>query len=160
MGHPSVHERLEILSETIKSHEDIREYLELMEKILRAQLRIDETSNKGARGDWWEQQSITALEQKALEAKKPMTHFLNPELFDVDALQPVFQEIVKIFISTYPEQKGLHKLLDQLSLETVDYFSWIKAVLTEEVELIVRWAEKYEIEPSLLYDKHAPSTLH
>ncbi len=67
-----------------------------------------------------------------------MTHFLNPELFDIDALQPIFQEIVKIFISTYPEQKGLHKLLDQLSLETVDYFSWIKAVLTEEVELIVR----------------------
>jgi hypothetical protein len=77
LGHPSVHDRLEIISETIQQHEDIREYLELMKKILRAQLRIDETSNKGAKRDWWEQQSITALEQKALEAKKPMTHFLK-----------------------------------------------------------------------------------
>jgi FdhE protein len=151
LGHPSVHDRLEILSETIQQHEDIREYLELMKKILRAQLRIDETSNKGAKRGWWEQQSITALEQKALEAKKPMTHFLNPELFDMDALQPVFQAIVQIFISTYPERKGLRKLLNQLGLGTADFVSWIKAVLTEEGELIVHWAEKYEIEPSLLF---------
>jgi FdhE protein len=122
-----------------------------MKKILQAQLRIDETSNKGAKSDWWEQKLITVLEQKALEAKKPMIHFLNPELFDVDTLQPVFQTIVKIFISTYPERKGLKKLLYQLSLETVDFLSWIEAVLTEEGELIVRWAEKYKIEPAFLF---------
>jgi FdhE protein len=122
-----------------------------MKKILQAQLRIDETSNRGAKGDWWEQQSITALEQKVLEAKKPMTHFLNPELFDADALQSVFQAIMQIFISTYPERKGLRNLLDQLRLETVDFVSWIKAVLTEEGELIIRWAEKYEVESSLLF---------
>lgn len=151
MGHPSVQDRLKIVSEMIQSHEDIREYLELMKKVLQAQLRIDETSNKGSKCDWSEQQSITSLEQKALEAKKPMIHSLNLDLFDLDALKAVFREVLQIFISAYPERKGLRKLLEQLELGTVDYKNWIKAVLTEDGERIIRWAEKYEVESSLLF---------
>jgi len=149
--HPSVHDRLKIVSKTIQSHEDIREYLELMKKILQAQLRLDETSNKGSKCDWSEQQSITSLEQNSLEAKKPMIHYLNPKIFDVDTLKSVFIEVLQVFISIHPERKGLRKLLEQLGLEAVDFLSWIKAVLNEEGELIIRGAEKYEIEPSLLF---------
>lgn len=151
MGHLSVHNRLKIVSERIQSHEDIREYLELMKKVLQAQLRIDETSNKGFKCDWSEQQSITSMEKKSLEAKKSMIHYLNPENFDVDILKAVFREVLQIFITSYPGRKGLQTLLDQLELGTIDYNNWIKAVLTEDEESISRWAEKYEIEPSLLF---------
>ena len=151
LGHPSVHDRLKIITETIQSHEDTREYLELIKKVLQAQLRIDETSNKGAKCDWIEPKSITSLEQKALEAKKPMIHFLNPEIFDLDALKVVFKSVLQIFISTYPERKGLRKLLEQLELGTDDFKNWIKAVLNEEGELISLWAEKYDIESSFLF---------
>ena len=151
MGHLSVHNRLKIVSERIQSHEDIREYLELMKKVLQAQLRIDETFNKGSKCDWSEQQSITSMEKKSLEAKKSMIHYLNPENFDVDILKAVFREVLQIFITSYPGRKGLQTLLDQLELGTIDYNNWIKAVLTEDEESISRWAEKYEIEPSLLF---------
>lgn len=151
MGHLSVHDRLKLVSERIQSHEDIREYLELMKKVLQAQLRIDETSNKGSECDWSEQQSITSMEKKSLEAKKSMIHYLNPEIFDVQALKSVFREVLQIFITSYPGRKGLQKLLEQLELGTIDYNNWIKAVLTEDEESISRWAEKYEVESSLLF---------
>jgi FdhE protein len=150
VGHPSVSDRLQIISETIQTRKDIREYLELLQKVLLAQLQIDETPNKGAKCDWKEQ-LFAALVQKTLEAKKPMIHFLNPERFDVDILKAVFRDVLEIFISTYPEQKGLQTLLGQLDRGTVDLLRWFQAALSEEGASIIQWADKYEIESSLLF---------
>jgi formate dehydrogenase maturation protein FdhE len=151
MGHPSVQERLKIISEIITAHEDIRGSLVLLQQVLQAQLWIDETSNKGAKRDWMEQPSLASLEQQALKAKKPMIQFLPPDLFDESAITTTFNAIVQVFLASYPEQKGLQKLLDQLDRGAGDFMSWITAVLAEDGEAIVRWAEKYELASSLFY---------
>jgi formate dehydrogenase maturation protein FdhE len=151
MGHPSVQERLKIIAEIIPAHEDIRGSLVLLQQVLQVQQRIDDTSNKGAKQDWMAQQSIISLEQQALAAKKPMIQFLTPVLFDGDALQAAFRAIVHVFLLTYPERKGLQKLLNQLDRGAVDFMSWITAVFAEDGEAIVRWAEKYELASSLFY---------
>ena len=151
MGHPSVHERLTIISDFIPSREDLRGALTLLQQVLQAQLQIDETLTKGAKQGWMEPQSIASLEQQALQAKKPMIHFFPPDLFDRDALNATFRSIVHVFHSTYPEQKGMQKLLNQLNHGSIDLLLWINAVLTDDGEAIFRWAETYELAPSLFH---------
>ena len=150
MGHPSIDDRLKIVSKMIQQHEDLREYIKLKKKILQAQLLIDKTANKGAKSDWSKQLSITYLEKKSLETKKPIVHFLNPEIFDVDTLISVFKKSSQAFISNYPENKGLRTLRDHIELEPLDLVKWIKAVLTEDEKLIISYAKKFVIEPSIL----------
>ncbi len=151
MGHPSIHERLMIIADLIPSHQDIRGALALLQQVLQTQLHIDETMTKGAKQGGMEQQSIASLEQQALEAKKPIIHFIPPDLFDRDPLNPAFRSIVHLFHSTYPEQKGLQKLLDQFDSGSLDFLGWITAVLTDDDEAIFRWAETYELAPSLFH---------
>lgn len=151
MGRPSVHERLKIISELIPSHEDLRGALTLLQQVLEVQQPIDDTSSKGATPNWTEQLSINNLEQQALKAKKPMIQFLPSDLFDEEVLKAIFRAIVHVFISTYPEQQGLQKLLDHLDRGTIDFMRWITAILTDDREAVLHWGETFELPPSLFY---------
>lgn len=150
MGHLSVNNRLKIITEIIQKRDDLQEYLELQRKILQIQLEIDDPSNKGVKADWNYQLSIPFLEQKSLEAKKPIIHFLNPEIFEEESLISMFREVVKILISTNTDRESLSKFLEYIDAGKISFMKLIEAALSEDETLIISCAEKIGIEPSPL----------
>ena len=150
MGHLPVNNRLKIISEIIQKREDLQEFLELQRKILQVQLEVDDQSNKGVKSDWNFQLSVPFLEQKSLEAKKPIIHFLNLEIFDEDLLISMFRKVVKILISTHPDREGLSKFLEYIEAGKICFMKLIEAALREDETLIISCAEKIGVEPSLL----------
>jgi len=150
LGYPSVSERLNIVSELIQRREDLHEYLELQRRVLQAQLETDATSDKGARSGWNDQVSLALLEQRSLVTKRPIVHFLDPAIFDVDSLISVFRRVVESLISIHPEKKGLRGLLDHIDDEKIDFMKLMEAALREDEASIMSCAGKFGVEPSLL----------
>lgn len=146
---PPTSEQLKTVSEVLRKREDLREYLELQKKILQAQSEIDSASRKGG-AEWVDKLSLSSLEQKALETKEPIVHFLDLMTFDASALIVIFGKIVEAVIFTYPNMKGLRKLVERIGAGKIDFMEIVEASLRENDAPIVKYAEEFKVESSLL----------
>ena len=150
MGIPSIQERLKIISALLPQHEELQDSLKLQKKILQIQLEIDNMSTKGTTINWNDQTTITTLQQKSFETKKPIIHFLNPSIFDFKVLANVAKKIVYVFIEQNVNERGLKKLLNFIENEKVDLFKLIEATLKENIVPIRKAAKKMKVQPVLL----------
>lgn len=150
MKYPSIDERLKTISDLIKQRVDLYEYLELQRKVLQIQLEIDATQNKGARDNWNGQLSMSQLEEKALETKKPVVYFIDPAIFIEETLSSLFRRVVDTLISMYPDEKGLRKFSEQTIAKKIDLLNLIKAAMSEDETLIMKYAKNFEVEPIIL----------
>ncbi|UCE15913.1 MAG: formate dehydrogenase accessory protein FdhE [Candidatus Bathyarchaeota archaeon] len=150
MGNPSIQEQLKTISALLPQHEDLQDSLKIQKKILQIQLEIDNTPTKGTTINWNDQTTIITLQQKSFEAKKPIIHFLDQSIFDLEALFPISKKIVYVFIEQNINEKGLKKLLDFMENEKINLFNLIEATLRENIIFIRKIAEKLDVQPALL----------
>lgn len=137
-----------------QSHwDDIKNYLELQQKVLQSQSRL-----KGIITKYCSHLAIPLLEKKSLETKEPITHFLDPRTFEAEAgsLTVVLIQIITLLQGKDTPQ-GLHALHQQLVSEQLPLLPLIQAVLREEETTIQNYATEFELDPSLfLYIISAP----
>ena len=150
MGNPAVQEQLKTISTLLPKHEDLQDSLKLYKKILQIQLELDSTSTKGTTIDWNDQMSIDNLWQKCIETKKPITHFLDPTIFDPDVVFPLSKRIVKVLIGQNVNKEGLKKLSSSLESGNLKLPKLIKATLKENLEYIRKVAGEFDVQPALL----------
>ena len=110
MGIPSTQQQLKIVSTLFPRHESLQDSLELHKKILQIQLEIDNTPTKGTTIDW-DKMTIDNLQQKSLEAKKPIIQLLDPTIFDLDFLFRVLKKVIHVFIKQN-RPRSFEKALD------------------------------------------------
>ena len=150
MGNPSIREQLKIVSALLPQNEDLQDSLELQKKILQIQLEIDNTPTKGTTINWNDQITIKNLQQKSHKQEKPIIHFLDPSIFDLEVLFHVFKKVVFILIEQNINERGLKKLLSFIESEKTNLFKLIKATLRENIVSIRKAAEKLDVQPALL----------
>ena len=134
----------------MQRREDVREYLNLQRELLQAQLEVDAMPHKGAVADWEDHLPLSALETRSLEAKQPIVQFLDLTVFDTATLKPIFRKVVDVFATTYPNRKGLDKLLGRIDGGEIDLATLIAVVLKEDDTVLMRYAMEYEVEVPLL----------
>lgn len=150
LGNPSVQEQLNTVSTLLQQREDMQDPLKLHKKILQTQLEIDNTPTKGTTMNWNDQKAIFTLQQMSFEAKKPVIHFLDPSIFDLDVLFHVSKKIVYVFIEWKINEGGLKKFLNFMESGKINLFKLIEATLREDILYIRKNAEKSGVQPSLL----------
>lgn len=150
MGNPSVQEQLKIVSALLPQREDLQDSLELHKKILQIQLEIDNTPTKGTTIDWVYKMNIDNLQQKSLEAKKPIIQLLDPSIFDLDVLFRVFKKVIHVFIKENISERGLKKFLSFIESKNTNLFRLIEATLREDIASIRKTAEKLDVQLALL----------
>jgi len=150
LGNPSIQERLKTISALLPQHEDLQNSLKLQKKILQIQLEIDNTPTKGTTINWNDVTTIATLQQKSFEAKKPIIHFLDLSIFDLEALSHISKKIVYVFIEQNINERGLKKLLSFIENEKINLFKLIEATLRENIVPIRKAAKKMGVQPTLL----------
>jgi len=150
LGNPSIQEQLEIVSALLPQHEDLQDPLELFKKILQIQLEIDNTPTKGTTINWDDQMTTASLQRKSFEAKKPIIHFLDPSIFDLDILFRVIKKVVCVLIEQNINERGLKELLSFMESGKTNLFKLIEATLRENIVSIRKASEKLDIQPALL----------
>lgn len=152
MVNPSIQEQLKTVSTLIPQREDLQDSLEFQKRILEIQLEMDNTSRKGATINWHNPKTIPSLQRKSLETGKPLIHFLDPTIFDLDLLSHIAKKITHFLIEQNIDQKGLKKFLSHIEDRKINLFKLIKATLRENIISIKRTAEKLDVPPArLLY---------
>lgn len=150
MGNPAVQEQLKTISTLLPKHEDLQDPLKLYEKILQIQQELDSTPTKGTAIDWNDQMSVDNLRQKCIETKKPITHFLDPAIFDHDILYPLFKRIIQVLIGQNINKEGLKKLSSSLESGNLSLPKLIKATLKENMGYIRKVGGEFDVQPALL----------
>jgi FdhE protein len=148
LGTQSIQEQLKTISALLPQHEDLQDSLKLQKKILQIQLEIDNTPTKGTTINWNDQTTIATLQQKFLETKKPIIHFLDPSIFDLEVLANVAKKIVYVLKEQNINKRGLKKLLNFIEKENL--FKLIEATLRENIVPIRKAAKKLGVQPALL----------
>ena len=146
----SVQEQLKIVSALLPQREDLKGSLQLHKRILEIQLEIDKAPTKGTTMDWNDQTTIATLQRKSFEAKKPIIHFLDPTIFNLSFLFPVFKKIVHALIKQNIDERGLRKFLSFVEGGEINLFKLIEATLKENIVSIRKDAEQWSVKPSLL----------
>ena len=149
MGNPSVQERLKTVSALLPQREDLRDSLELYNRILQIQLKIEDIPTKGTKIGWDDRIAV-GLQRKSLDAKKPIIHFLDPSMFDIDVLFHVAEEILHVFLERNASERALRKILDSMEKRELNLFKLIEATLTENIVPVRKAAEKLDVQPPLL----------
>jgi len=147
---PSVKERLEVVSKLLEQRKDLREPLELQERILRIQLDIDNTPTKGTRINWNDQGIIVNLQKKALEEKMPIIHLLDPSIFVLDVLYHITKRIADAFIQRDINREGLKRFLTLVENSELSFYKLVEAILKENLTHLRETAEKLDVQPTLL----------
>jgi len=151
MGNPSVRERLETVSALIQnSDKDLKDLLELHKKILETQLEADKSPTKGTTIDWNDRVVIDRLQQKSLEAKKPIIHFIDPSAFTLSFLSHASKEIANILAEHYIDAKDAKNLLNATDSGRIDLSRLVEATLRENIIPIRRTAEELGLHPARL----------
>jgi len=149
LAKPSVEERLRIISALLPQHEDLRDPLELCEKILQIQLGIEVAHATGMKASLCDRIAVD-LQQKTLEAKRPMVHFLDPSTFDFDALSHAAREIVDVLIDRNADGASLRRLVSFVGRRKENLLKLVEATLKEDIVSIRTAAEELGIQPSLI----------
>jgi len=147
---PSIQEQLKIVSALLPQRESLHGSLELHKKVLQIQLEIDDMPTKGTTVDWRDQTITSNLQRKSIETKKPIIHFLDPSIFDLNLLFYIARKIVHVLIERTISERGLKKFSSLMEDGKINLSKLIEAILREDIVSIRRTAEKLNIQPVLL----------
>ncbi|MFC1486778.1 formate dehydrogenase accessory protein FdhE [Thermoproteota archaeon] len=150
MVKPSIQKQLENVSVMLEQHEELQGALELKKRTLLVQLEIDSIPTKGLSIDWNDKGTIKELQQKALEKKLPIIHFLDPSKNDQEVLMKAFKRLVGSLIEQNISNEGLQKFLSHLESEKINLSKLIEASLKENIKTIEETAKELDIKAELL----------
>jgi formate dehydrogenase maturation protein FdhE len=150
LGIPSTQEQLNIVSTLVHKHENLKDVLKLHHKILKIQSEIDITPKKGTTIDYLDETFIANLMKKSIKAKKPIIHFINQSIFDLNFLPTIFRKTIQVLIEHNFDERGLKTFLSSPEGNNINLLKIMKATLNENITVIREIAEKANIQPSLL----------
>ncbi|UCE28504.1 MAG: formate dehydrogenase accessory protein FdhE [Candidatus Bathyarchaeota archaeon] len=139
-----------MVSLLIQQRKDLQNPLGLYKEILQIQLEIDNTPTKGTNIKCDDQNVVDDLQRKSLDAKKPIIHFLDPHMFNLDVSSKVSKKVVRVLIEQNVNKKGLEKLLSYLESGRLDILKLVEAALREDIVSIGKVAEESGVQPALL----------
>ena len=94
--------------------------------------------------------TIVNLQRKFRRQKKPIIHFLDPAIFDLEVLFPVSKKVVCVLIEQNINERGLKKLLSFIESGKTNLFKLIEATLRENMDPVRKAAKELGVQPALL----------
>jgi len=148
MAKPRIKEQIEKLASAAGSDQKLASSLNLHKALLEVLRPLDESESRGAKAVDWS--SFSATVEESLAEKRHLGLYLDPSLFDLEALRGTLLKITDVLPSLHPSMDQIRRLSEALKTGELNVAEALQAMIVEDAHWLQEKGRTLGVDPSLL----------